>query len=160
MHVDFDLVAVPIAFLNELNALAALVLVRGADFLSLVDQPQRDALAMLFLNLRGYGFDVAGIFGAFGFFRLGCWCTGRAFFRASGGVADAELLRVSDQQFTRGTATVRGTGPPMDAPVPLWRTGVHALATDHGCKAKAGGESSLLCSAFIRVLKTCGLQRV
>jgi hypothetical protein len=65
------LVAVPIAFLNELNALAALVLVRGADFLSLVDQPQRDALAMLFLNLRGYGFDVAGIFWGLWLFPLG-----------------------------------------------------------------------------------------
>jgi hypothetical protein len=44
-------VSVPIAFLNELNAIAALVLVRGADFLSVFDKPQRDALAMLFLNL-------------------------------------------------------------------------------------------------------------
>jgi hypothetical protein len=23
----------------------------------------------------------------------------------------------------------------MDAPIPLWRTGIHALAADHGCKA-------------------------
>ncbi len=42
----------------------------------------------------------------------------------------------------------------MDAPIPLWRTGVHALATDLGCKAKATGESSLLCHAFVIVLKT------
>jgi len=35
-------VSIPIAFLNELNAIAALVLVRGADFLSLFDEPQRD----------------------------------------------------------------------------------------------------------------------
>jgi len=56
------LVAIPIAFLNEVNSLAALVLVRGADFLSVFDKPQRDALARLFLNLRGCGFDVAGIF--------------------------------------------------------------------------------------------------
>src|ERR1700692_1328765 len=40
------LVAIPIAFLNELNAIAALVLVHGGDFLSLFDQPQRDALAI------------------------------------------------------------------------------------------------------------------
>src|SRR5215467_8688174 len=39
------LVAAPIAFLNELNAIGALILVRGADFLTLFDQPQRDALA-------------------------------------------------------------------------------------------------------------------
>jgi hypothetical protein len=55
-------VSVPIAFLNELNSIAALVLVRGADFLSIFDKPQRDALAMLFLNLHGRGFVVAEIF--------------------------------------------------------------------------------------------------
>jgi len=65
------LVAIPIAFLNELNAIAALVLVRGADFLSLFDKPQRDALAMLFLNLHGHGFDVAGIFWGLWLFPLG-----------------------------------------------------------------------------------------
>jgi hypothetical protein len=56
------MVSIPIAFLNELNALAALELVRGADFLTIFRQPQRDALAMLFLDLHGHGFDVAEIF--------------------------------------------------------------------------------------------------
>ena len=65
------LVAVPIAFLNEVNGIAVLVLVRGADFLSLFNQPQRDALAMLFLNLRGAGFDIAGIFWGLWLFPLG-----------------------------------------------------------------------------------------
>src|SRR5713226_4415772 len=55
-------VSVPIAFLNELNSIAALVLVRGADFLSIFDKPQREALAMLFLNLHFYGFVVAELF--------------------------------------------------------------------------------------------------
>jgi len=65
------LIAIPIAFLNELNAIAALVLVRGADYLSLFDKAQRDTLAMLFLNLHGYGFDVAGIFWGLWLFPLG-----------------------------------------------------------------------------------------
>jgi hypothetical protein len=55
-------VSIPIAFLNELNTVAALVLVRGPDFLSIFEKPQRDALAMLFLNLHHYGFVVAEIF--------------------------------------------------------------------------------------------------
>jgi hypothetical protein len=55
-------VSIPIACLNELNSFAALALVRGADFLSIFDKPQRDALAMLFLNLHGLGFVVAEIF--------------------------------------------------------------------------------------------------
>jgi hypothetical protein len=55
-------VSIPIAFVNELNSMAALVLVRGADFLSIFEKPQRDALAMLFLNLHHYGFVVAEMF--------------------------------------------------------------------------------------------------
>jgi hypothetical protein len=50
--------SIPIAFLNELNSIAALVLVRGADFLSILEKPQRDALAMLFLNLHFQGLVV------------------------------------------------------------------------------------------------------
>jgi hypothetical protein len=65
------LVAIPIAFLNEVNAIAALLLVRGGDFLSILEKPQRDALAMLFLNLHSYGFDVAGIFWGLWLFPLG-----------------------------------------------------------------------------------------
>src|SRR5712675_1455719 len=70
LMVTLILVAIPIALLNELNAIAALVLVRGADFLSIFEKPQRDALAMLFLNLHGYGFDIAGIFWGFWLFPL------------------------------------------------------------------------------------------
>jgi hypothetical protein len=55
-------VSIPIALLNELNAIAALILVRGADFLSIFDKAQRDALAMLFLNLHSHGFGITGIF--------------------------------------------------------------------------------------------------
>jgi hypothetical protein len=54
--------SIPIAFLNELNSIAALLLVRGASFLSIFEKPQRDALAMLFLNLHHYGFVVAETF--------------------------------------------------------------------------------------------------
>ena len=62
LMVTLIVVSIPMAFLNELNSFAALVLVRGADFLSIFDRPQRDALAMLFLNLHGRGFVVAEMF--------------------------------------------------------------------------------------------------
>jgi hypothetical protein len=55
-------VSIPIAFLNEVNSIAALVLVRGADFLSVLDKPQREALAMLSLNLHFQGLVVDEIF--------------------------------------------------------------------------------------------------
>src|SRR4051812_31965156 len=41
-----------IDFFNVLNDAAALLLARGADFLSVFEKPQRDALAMLFLRLH------------------------------------------------------------------------------------------------------------
>jgi len=64
-------VSIPIAFVNELNSIAALVLVRGADFLSVFDKAQRDALAMLFINLHNRGFSVAEIFWGLWLFPLG-----------------------------------------------------------------------------------------
>jgi hypothetical protein len=63
-------VAIPIAFLNELNSIAALVLVRGADFLSIFEKPQRDALSMLFLNLHNEGIGVVEMLWGLGFFPL------------------------------------------------------------------------------------------
>jgi hypothetical protein len=71
LMVTLILVAIPIALLNELNAIAALILMRGADFLSVFEKPQRDALAMLFLNLHGWGIDVAAIFWGLWLFPLG-----------------------------------------------------------------------------------------
>jgi hypothetical protein len=62
LMVTLVVVAIPIAFLNELNSIAALVLVRGADFLSIFEKPQRDALAMLFLNLHFHGLVIDEIF--------------------------------------------------------------------------------------------------
>jgi hypothetical protein len=62
LMVTLIVVSVPIAFVNELNSIAALVLVRGADFLSTFQQSQRYAAAMFFLNLHGRGFVVAEIF--------------------------------------------------------------------------------------------------
>ena len=62
LMVTLIVVSIPIAFLNELNAIAALILARGADFLSVFGRPQRDALVMLFINLHGHGFDVAEMF--------------------------------------------------------------------------------------------------
>ena len=56
------LMVTPIYFLNSLNDAAALLLVRGADFLSVFEKTQRDALAMLFLRLHHQGVVVNEIF--------------------------------------------------------------------------------------------------
>ncbi|HKW63168.1 MAG TPA: DUF4386 domain-containing protein [Candidatus Acidoferrum sp.] len=56
------LVSIPISLVNVLNEFAALTLIRGTNFPSVFSQPQREALAMLFLNLHFKGFEVAQIF--------------------------------------------------------------------------------------------------
>jgi hypothetical protein len=65
------LVAVPIMFVNVLNEIAALVLVTGADFLTVFEKPQLDALAYLFLGLHGQGITVASIFWGLWLFPFG-----------------------------------------------------------------------------------------
>ena len=57
-----SLMVAPIYFLNTLNDAATLLLVRGADFLSVFDKPQREALAMLFLRLHHHGVVVNEVF--------------------------------------------------------------------------------------------------
>jgi hypothetical protein len=51
-----------IDFFMMLNDSAALILVRGADFLSVFDKPQRDALAILFLRMHDQEKLAAEIF--------------------------------------------------------------------------------------------------
>ena len=65
------LVSVPIMFVNVLNDIAALVLVSGADFLSVFEKPQLDALAYLFLRLHSQGITVASIFWGLWLFPFG-----------------------------------------------------------------------------------------
>jgi hypothetical protein len=48
---------------DTLSEIAALMLLRGADFLSVFDKPQLEALAMLFLDLHRYGYVVGWILG-------------------------------------------------------------------------------------------------
>jgi hypothetical protein len=50
-----------IDFVGIVSDAAALTLVRGADFLSVFDKPQRDALAMLFLRLHDHQNTAAEI---------------------------------------------------------------------------------------------------
>ena len=56
------LVSVPIVFLNSLNEVAALILIRAPGYLSALDRGQTDALAYLFLRLHSQGINIASIF--------------------------------------------------------------------------------------------------
>ncbi len=69
--VIFMLVAVPIAMLNELNQFAALLLLSGADYLTVFTADQLQALMPLFLGLHKYGINIAGIFWGLWLFPMG-----------------------------------------------------------------------------------------
>jgi len=56
------LVSSAVAFSNVLYNIAALILVRGADFLNVFTKEQLDALAMLCLRIRGQGNVINEIF--------------------------------------------------------------------------------------------------
>ena len=55
------LMQTPLFVINTFTDAAALAFVRGADYLSVFDKPQRDALALLFLRMHDR-IDVAGLF--------------------------------------------------------------------------------------------------
>jgi len=56
--VIFVAVSAGIGFLNELNNLAAILVLRGNEFISTLTQPQRETVAMLFLRLHGQGLAI------------------------------------------------------------------------------------------------------
>lgn len=63
LMVILGLVIVPMMLMNTLNGIAALMLLRGRDFLSVFDKRQLEAMAMLFLDLHRYGYIVGWILG-------------------------------------------------------------------------------------------------
>ena len=62
LMVTLMLISIPISLLNAANEMAAVILIRGANFLSVFDKPQREALAMLFLKLHTEGVMIAQVF--------------------------------------------------------------------------------------------------
>ena len=66
-----SLMLTPVFVINTVTDVAALLFVRGTDFLAIFDKPQREAFAMLFLNLH-YHLDLASeIFAGLWLFPLG-----------------------------------------------------------------------------------------
>jgi hypothetical protein len=60
--VIFVAVSAGIGFLNEVNNLAAILVLRGNEFAGTLTQPQRDGIAMLFLRLHGQGHALNEMF--------------------------------------------------------------------------------------------------
>jgi len=62
LMVTLVLLSIPISFVNVLNEFAALELLHGAGFLAVFAPAQRDALALLCLDMHGDGVNLANIF--------------------------------------------------------------------------------------------------
>ena len=62
LFVLFTLGSASVLFINTLNQFAALLILNGADYLTVFEAGQLNALAMLFLNLHQYGYYIAQIF--------------------------------------------------------------------------------------------------
>jgi hypothetical protein len=71
LMVIFLLVSVPITMLNALNQFAALLLLSGADYLTVFTADQLQALVPLFLDLHEHGINIAGIFWGLWLFPMG-----------------------------------------------------------------------------------------
>jgi hypothetical protein len=65
------LVSIPIAMLSELNRFAVLLLLSGADHLTVFTADQLHALVPLFLDLHGHGIAIAQIFWGLWLFPMG-----------------------------------------------------------------------------------------
>lgn len=71
LMVVLALVAVPIAFINELNHFSVLILLSGADYLTALEAHQLNAQVMLFLELHDHGIVIAQIFWGLWLFPFG-----------------------------------------------------------------------------------------
>ena len=75
----FVVVSAAVGFLNTLNNVAALILFRGADFLSVFSKPQLNALAYLFIRLHSQGIFINELFWGLWLFPFG-WLVFRSGF--------------------------------------------------------------------------------
>jgi len=71
LMVSFVLVSAAVGFLNTLNNVAALILFRGDEFLTVFGQVQREALGMLFIRLHSQGQFIDEIFWGLWLFPFG-----------------------------------------------------------------------------------------
>jgi hypothetical protein len=71
LMVGFAFVSAAVGFADTLNNIAALHLFRGGEFLSVLDQAQRDSLGMFFLRLHSQGIFMNELFWGLWLFPFG-----------------------------------------------------------------------------------------
>ena len=71
LMVGLVIASVPVAFLNMINQSAALILLSGAEFLSVFDNGEINAMLMLFLKIHNEGIAIAELFWGLWLFPFG-----------------------------------------------------------------------------------------
>ena len=71
MLLTLVVISVAIAFANTFNQIAVLIVLSGADFLSVFEKPQLDAVAYAFLRLNSHGIQLVQIFWGLWLFPFG-----------------------------------------------------------------------------------------
>ena len=71
MMLAFVVVSAAVGFLDTLNNIAALILFRGGDFLTVFDKAQQNALGYLFIRLHGQGIFMNELFWGLWLFPFG-----------------------------------------------------------------------------------------
>lgn len=140
-----------IDFVGVVSDAAALMVVGGADFLSVFEKPQRDALAMMFLRLRDHQNTAAEIL-------WGLWLFPLAILSVQvtlasplpGRLARHQWLRLCDPQPYGRTVTAVRRQVVYHLPArPLCGSGVHAMARDQGRQAACAGRRSRIVGGWL-----------
>src|SRR5438477_1558113 len=139
------MVSSAIACVNVLPNAAALALARASESLTVLDQTQREALAMLFLRLHSIGNTVNETF-------WGLWLVPFGMLVYRSGFPAALPRRVAGgerrglrrpQRHRPDAARAKRQGVPLRAATALQRTCHHALAHHQGREAEAAGGDDL-----------------
>ena len=71
LMVTLVVISVATGFANTINQLGALITLSGADFLSVFEKPELDAIAYLFIRLNSWGIQIIQIFWGLWLFPFG-----------------------------------------------------------------------------------------
>ena len=71
LMVTLVVISVATGFANTINQLGALIALSGADFLSVFEKPELDAIAYLFIRLNSWGIQIIQIFWVLWLFPFG-----------------------------------------------------------------------------------------
>jgi hypothetical protein len=140
LMVALIMLQVPLAFLGIANEVATLQFIRGGDFLDVFTAPQRDALAMLMINVDRQGVLVSQVFWGLWLLPLGLLIFQSRFVPRVLGIW---LVLNWLAYVTLSVIGVSDHGVQLRHAAHVRRAGVGAVAPDHGCAYRVDADTCL-----------------